>query len=61
MADHPGPGRNATGPGTFVIERTVLFVTTLTGDPTTASGGEGTTYVEQPRQAARLILTTTGK
>lgn len=35
------------GQGTFVIEPTVPFVTTLTGDPTTASGGEGTTYVEQ--------------
>jgi GntR family transcriptional regulator len=34
------------GQGTFVIEWIVPFVTTLTGDPTTASGGEGTTYVE---------------
>ena len=35
------------GQGTFVIERIIPFVTTLTGDPTTASGGEGTTYVEK--------------
>ncbi len=35
------------GQGTFVIEQIIPFVTTLTGDPTTASGGEGTTYVEQ--------------
>jgi GntR family transcriptional regulator len=33
------------GQGTFVIEQIVPFVTTLTGDPTTASGGEGTTYI----------------
>lgn len=35
------------GQGTFVIERIIPFVTTLTGDPTTASGGEGATYVEK--------------
>jgi GntR family transcriptional regulator len=35
------------GQGTFVIEQIIPFVTTLTGDPTTASGGEGTTYVER--------------
>src|SRR5580704_2238206 len=35
------------GQGTFVIERIVPFVTTLTGDPTTASGGEGNIYVER--------------
>jgi len=35
------------GQGTFVIERITPFVTTLTGDPTMAPGGEGATYVEQ--------------
>jgi GntR family transcriptional regulator len=35
------------GQGTFVIERITPFVTTLTGDPTIASGGEGATYVEK--------------
>jgi GntR family transcriptional regulator len=35
------------GQGTFVLEQIVPFVTTLTGDPTTASGGEGTTYIER--------------
>jgi GntR family transcriptional regulator len=35
------------GQGTFVIERIIPFLTTLTGDPTTASGGEGATYVEK--------------
>ena len=33
------------GQGTFVIERIIPFVTTLTGDPRTASGGEGASYV----------------
>jgi GntR family transcriptional regulator len=32
------------GQGTFVVERIVPYVTTLTGDPKTASGGEGTSY-----------------
>ncbi|HEY5355096.1 MAG TPA: GntR family transcriptional regulator [Streptosporangiaceae bacterium] len=35
------------GQGTFVIERIIPFVTTLTGDPKTASGGEGHTYIER--------------
>lgn len=35
------------GQGTFVIERIIPFVTTLTGDPKTASGGEGITYIER--------------
>jgi GntR family transcriptional regulator len=34
------------GQGTFVTERISPFVTTLTGDPETASGGEGNTYLE---------------
>ena len=29
------------GQGTFVVEKIVPFMTTLTGDPTTASGGRG--------------------
>jgi GntR family transcriptional regulator len=33
------------GQGTFVVERISPFVTTLTGDPETASGGEGNTYL----------------
>jgi GntR family transcriptional regulator len=33
------------GQGTFVVERIVPYVTTLTGDPRTASGGEGASYV----------------
>lgn len=32
------------GQGTFVVETIVPYVTTLTGDPETASGGEGTSY-----------------
>jgi GntR family transcriptional regulator len=32
------------GQGTFVVERIVPYVTTLTGDPRTASGGEGTSH-----------------
>jgi GntR family transcriptional regulator len=32
------------GQGTFVVERIVPYVTTLTGDPKTASGGEGTSH-----------------
>jgi GntR family transcriptional regulator len=35
------------GQGTFVIKRIIPFVTTLTGDPATASGGEGAIYVEK--------------
>ena len=35
------------GQGTFVTEQIVPFVTTLTGDPETASGGEGTTYTRE--------------
>jgi GntR family transcriptional regulator len=32
------------GQGTFVVETIVPYVTTLTGDPKTASGGEGTSH-----------------
>jgi GntR family transcriptional regulator len=35
------------GQGTFVVETIVPFITTLTGDPTTASSGEGDTYRKQ--------------
>ena len=35
------------GQGTFVTEQIVPFVTTLTGDPETAAGGEGTTYTRE--------------
>jgi GntR family transcriptional regulator len=37
------------GQGTFVLDQIVPFVTTLTGDPTTASGGEGTTFIERAK------------
>lgn len=42
------------GQGTFVVAPIIPFVTTLTGDPTTAPGGEGATYVEKdaPRSEA---------
>jgi GntR family transcriptional regulator len=39
------------GQGTFVIERIIPFATTLTGDPTIASGGEGPIYVEKASPA----------
>jgi GntR family transcriptional regulator len=32
------------GQGTFVVQEIIPFVTTLTGDPKTASGGEGASY-----------------
>jgi GntR family transcriptional regulator len=35
------------GQGTFVVEKIVPFVTTLTGDAATASGGEGETYLQE--------------
>ena len=35
------------GQGTFVVETIVPFLTTLTGDPATASGGEGDTYLKE--------------
>ena len=49
------------GQGTFVIEQIIPFVTTLTGDPKTASGGEASPTSSGARRAARPILTTTGK
>jgi GntR family transcriptional regulator len=44
------------GQGTFVTETIIPFVTTLTGDPETASGGEGRTYSQEVQ--ARLRATT---
>jgi len=41
------------GQGTFVTEQIVPFVTTLTGDPETASGGEGTTYTREVKARLR--------
>lgn len=41
------------GQGTFVTEKIVPFVTTLTGDPETASGGEGNTYTQEVRARLR--------
>ena len=35
------------GQGTFVADLIVPFVTTLTGDPNTAAGGEGRTYRQE--------------
>ena len=40
------------GQGTFVVETIVPFITTLTGDPETAGGGEGNTFTKEV--AARL-------
>jgi GntR family transcriptional regulator len=41
------------GQGTFVTEMIVPFVTTLTGEPATASGGEGNTYTQEVRGKRR--------
>ncbi|HEY2125611.1 MAG TPA: GntR family transcriptional regulator [Streptosporangiaceae bacterium] len=41
------------GQGTFVTARIVPFVTTLTGDPETASGGEGNTYLQEVQAGLR--------
>ena len=41
------------GQGTFVVEKIVPFVTTLTGDPKTASGGSGT-YAPERRSRRRF-------
>jgi GntR family transcriptional regulator len=35
------------GQGTFVVDKIVPFVTTLTGNAATASGGEGNTYLQE--------------
>ena len=50
-----------SGQGRFVVERIIPFVTTLTGDPTTASGGKAPPSSSGPRRAARPILITTGQ
>jgi GntR family transcriptional regulator len=42
------------GQGTFVTETIVPFVTTLTGDPETASGGEGQTYSQEVEATLRV-------
>jgi GntR family transcriptional regulator len=42
------------GQGTFVTETIVPFVTTLTGDPETASGGEGNTYRQEVEATLRV-------
>jgi GntR family transcriptional regulator len=41
------------GQGTFVTETIVPFVTTLTGDPESASGGEGRTYSQEVQARLR--------
>ena len=35
------------GQGTFVVNEMIPFITTLTGEPRTASGGEGNTYLSE--------------
>jgi GntR family transcriptional regulator len=35
------------GQGTFVVDKMIPFITTLTGEPRTASGGEGSTYLRE--------------
>ena len=35
------------GQGTFVVDEMIPFITTLTGEPRTASGGEGNTYLSE--------------
>jgi GntR family transcriptional regulator len=35
------------GQGTFVVDEMIPFITTLTGEPKTASGGEGNTYLKE--------------
>ena len=42
------------GQGTFVTETIVPFLTTLTGDPETASGGEGQTYSQEVAATLRV-------
>jgi GntR family transcriptional regulator len=46
------------GQGTFVVETIIPFVTTLTGDPATASGGEGDTYTKEVGARLRRPRTT---
>jgi GntR family transcriptional regulator len=35
------------GQGAFVVDKMIPFITTLTGEPRTASGGEGSTYLRE--------------
>jgi GntR family transcriptional regulator len=42
------------GQGTFVTETIVPFLTTLTGDPETASSGEGQTYSQEVAATLRV-------
>jgi GntR family transcriptional regulator len=47
------------GQGTFVVERIVPFVTTLTGDPAIAGGsGDGKTYREEVTARRRIPMVT---
>src|ERR1700730_13126663 len=46
------------GQGTFVVERIIPFVTTLTGDPETSSG-EGDTYIKEVAAGLRQPSDTT--
>lgn len=46
------------GQGTFVVETIVPYVTSLTGDPTTASGGEGTSYKAEVEARFRMASDT---
>ena len=46
------------GQGTFVVETIVPYVTSLTGDPTTASGGEGTSYKSEVKAQFRMASDT---
>lgn len=46
------------GQGTFVVETIVPYVTSLTGNPTTASGGEGTSYTSEVNARFRMASDT---
>lgn len=46
------------GQGTFVVETIVPYVTSLTGNPTTASGGEGTSYKSEVQARFRMASDT---
>jgi GntR family transcriptional regulator len=41
------------GQGTFVVQKIDPFVTTLSGDPETGAGGEGTSYLSEVSERAR--------
>ncbi len=49
------------GQGTFVTETIIPLVTTLTGDPETASGGEGRTYSQEVKARLRIPSDTSPK